>query len=284
MIPPSRRMGAGHGSAVRRSRCTCATSCSIGEPLAHDAGQRLVGACLVVHIQPDAGVVSEVKLGDIAVKTPLAAMLVDAFHPALEHGIEAFDGIGMDDAVPIFSVAVTDEIMLSEVLPEMDILASFVGHDAGSGQHMDFDDRQQIGCFGAVHVERTGLPTTFNQSHDRVFVGIAALDGHAFLLADEGLVNLDNGTGAAHGIDIAAGHGFADAMAQEPCGFEAAAKGPVKLAGADTLRAAAHEVDRLQPNPQRLMAGLENGSHADGKGFTAGFGFVDPSHEQGGPA
>lgn len=64
-------------------------------------------------------------------------------------------------------------------------------------------------------------------------------------------------------------HGFADAMAKEPSGLHGAAKGPLKLAGRDALFAAAHQIDGLQPDMHRGVAGLEDGPDADGELFPA---------------
>jgi Resolvase, N terminal domain len=61
-----------------------------------------------------------------------------------------------------------------------------------------------------------------------------------------------------------------DAMAQEPCGFQAATKGPLKPAGADPLLAGTHQIYRLEPHPQRHMAGFEHATHPNGKGLAAG--------------
>ncbi len=46
----------------------------------------------------------------------VAAMLVDALHPALEHGIEALDSVGMDDAAPMLARRVANKIMFGKYL------------------------------------------------------------------------------------------------------------------------------------------------------------------------
>ena len=60
---------------------------------------------------------AEIELGKIAVQMLLAAMLVHTFHPALEDRIEAFDGIGVDDATHILADAVIDGLMHPGSLP-----------------------------------------------------------------------------------------------------------------------------------------------------------------------
>ena len=68
----------------------------IGQSLPFDAEQRAVGALDVVDAEPNAIGVPEIKLGQIAVKMLLAAMLIDADHAALENAVIAFDGVGVD--------------------------------------------------------------------------------------------------------------------------------------------------------------------------------------------
>ena len=76
-------------------------------------------------------------------------VLVDAFHPALEHRIVAFDGIGMHDPANVFPGAVARGVMFGEVLVQLRILAGFIGHDVGAGRNVRLDDWQQVLVFGA---------------------------------------------------------------------------------------------------------------------------------------
>lgn len=64
-------------------------------------------------------------------------------------------------------------------------------------------------------------------------------------------------------------HALADAMRQESCGCHAAADGPVGLLRAHALLGRADQMNDLQPDPQRLMAGLEDGPHSDGERLAA---------------
>jgi uncharacterized protein related to proFAR isomerase len=56
------------------------------------------------------GGVAEIELAQVAVQMGLAAVLVDALHPALEHGEVVFDGVRMHVAAHTYSSAewVTD--------------------------------------------------------------------------------------------------------------------------------------------------------------------------------
>ena len=49
-------------------------------------------------------------------------------------------------------------------------------------------------------------------------------------------------------------------MAEEPRGFHAAAEGALQLTGRDAFFRGTEQVDRLQPDVQRHMAELENGT------------------------
>ena len=70
--------------------------------------------------------------------------------------------------------------------------------------------------------------------------------------------------------DIATGsHGVADTMAKEPCGFHAAAEHALKLPGRNAFLTGAKQMNGLQPEPERQLGFLENGTHADSKGLAA---------------
>ena len=68
---------------------------SIGETLANDALERLVGTCAVVHTERNPVVVPEIELGKVAIQMLPAAMLINAGHSALEDAEEAFDGVAL---------------------------------------------------------------------------------------------------------------------------------------------------------------------------------------------
>jgi hypothetical protein len=59
-------------------------SLSIGQTLAADGRERHGSAGVVVDAESRAGVVAEIEFREVAVQMGLAAMLVDAAHPALE--------------------------------------------------------------------------------------------------------------------------------------------------------------------------------------------------------
>jgi hypothetical protein len=81
---------------------------------------------------------------------------------------------------------------------------------------------------------------------------------------------------AAHQREIAAAHRFTDTMRHEPSGFQGHAKAAVKLVRADALLASGDEEDRLQPDVQRHMRTLEDGSLPHGELLAALVALVQP--------
>ena len=63
-------------------------------------------------------------------------------------------------------------------------------------------------------------------------------------------------------------------MSEVPCGFHAATKHSLKLAGRNSFLAGAHQVDDLEPEMQGQMAAFKDGPHTHGKGLTAGVALV----------
>src|SRR6202051_995213 len=78
------------------------TSRSIGQPLADSALNRAGGALNVIYAEPNAVAISEIELRQIAVQMLLLAMLVDAFHAALEDRIVALNGVGRNIVADVF--------------------------------------------------------------------------------------------------------------------------------------------------------------------------------------
>ena len=60
------------------------TNPPIGQTLPADGGQQHVVAFGISDLERRAAVVTEIELGKVAMQVSLAAMLVDAQHPALE--------------------------------------------------------------------------------------------------------------------------------------------------------------------------------------------------------
>jgi hypothetical protein len=79
---------------------------SIGQPLSDYATQRLLCSGNVIHAERNAVRIAEIKLAQISVEVLLFAMLINAFHAALEDRIEAFNGVGVCLAANVFVFAV----------------------------------------------------------------------------------------------------------------------------------------------------------------------------------
>src|SRR5205085_7122017 len=97
----------------------------------------------------------------------------------------------------------------------------------------------------------------------------------ALFVPVESLINLQYLAFAADWIGAVIFHGFANAMPNEPAGFEIDAENAAELVGAETLLAAAHQVHGLEPNVQRHMAFLKDGVDLDGERLPARPTFVD---------
>lgn len=220
---------------------------------------------------PTIGIMHKPKKGSPAYaleEMALAAVLIDALHAPLEDGEEVFDGVGVNVAAPIFTLAMRDNTVLREGLGKADILACFVGHDARFVRDVLLQDRDNGLGLNVLHMDATNASAALDKRQDGVLVGIApalllTFRLHALLLADEGFVGLDNAAIAAHRREIASAHCLADAMAHKPCGFQGHAQGAMQLVRADSLLAGRQQIDRLQPQAQRDMALLEDGADLD---------------------
>ena len=128
-------------------------------------------------------------------------MLIDTFHAAFEHAVEAFDRVRVDQTPAPFIRAVTNKIV-GKLPAKVGILTGLIRHDVSAGRNMRFDDRQQVGSGRAFNVEGTrasAIRTALDQCQHNVLVRIAPrLRSLLVLSADEGLVNLHNFALAAH--------------------------------------------------------------------------------------
>ena len=93
-------LGVRHAFSARRLRlASCFGSGPanppIGEALAFDAAQSAIRALGIVHAKAGTVRIAEVELGKVAVQMFFAAMLIDAFHAALEHAEIVLDRVRM---------------------------------------------------------------------------------------------------------------------------------------------------------------------------------------------
>lgn len=113
----------------------------VGEALADHTAKDQVCALSVLDTSCRAVGVAEVIFRQIAVQVLLAAMLVDAPHPALEDAEVAFDGVGVDGAAHVLARAVVHALMVGNVERDEAIDGAFVGHDASFAADVGGDNR-----------------------------------------------------------------------------------------------------------------------------------------------
>src|ERR1035438_8928856 len=76
--------------------CLPSVKRSIGEPFPDNTLQRALGALGVIYAEFDAIAMAEIELCDIAMQMLLGAMLVNAFHAALENAVVSLSRIDTD--------------------------------------------------------------------------------------------------------------------------------------------------------------------------------------------
>ena len=122
-------------------------------------------------------------------------------------------------------------------------------------------------------MERAHAAVTLDKRHHGMFFGRRQECLTASLAADIGLIDFDGLARPALGFGEHAAmifHGFTDTMREEPRGFQAAAKHPLKLAGADALLAGAHQMNGLKPQAKRQVAVLKDAAHPHRERLAAG--------------
>jgi len=252
---------------------------SIGEPLTLGRLQGNAGTAHVINFKFGAGVLAEIKFGQIAVKVLLATMLVNADHAALEHAEKAFKGIGVNLAAVLaradIALVVIDALMFQA---GVDVDAAAIGMQDGAGQHVAFQNVLNGDLGGFLDALAADLAAALNKAHDLLLMTHATPSLLAVLAisgADVGFVGLDDLATATKRASVrTGGHRFPDAVAKEPSGFHGARQIPLDLTGADPLLAGAHQMNDLKPQVQGKMAALENGPLTDGKGLPAGIALV----------
>lgn len=247
-----------------------ASSGLVGEALADNALERLVGAHGIVNAQRNTSIVAEIKLLQVAVEVTLATVLVNALHAALKDREVAFDRVRGGGATDVFLGLVAHNLMAHELGTHRLVDVRLVGVQRGRTVGIAVEDRLQRLPVRLVDMERANLAAALDKSeHDALVMEADAGVGLAFLLADVGLVRFKMLAGAAQRIAGATLHGMADAVRQEPRRLKGDAQHAMKLVAAHALLAGVEQVNGLQPQVQRDMAGLENGPDLDREGLAA---------------
>src|SRR2546430_16710258 len=106
----------------RNPRLLC-VSPPICQALAGDALERDCSTLFIRHTELGAIVVSEVELGDIALKMLLANMVIRSDQAALEDVEEALGGIDMSGSASVFALSMGDGGMFAKLRANGDISA-----------------------------------------------------------------------------------------------------------------------------------------------------------------
>ncbi len=91
-------------------------SCLVGQPLADDAGQNVIGPRVIVHAKSNTMIVPEIKFRKVPVQVLLGAMLISTAHATLEDREIAFDGIAVHVAAHIFAARMLDGFVLGDLI------------------------------------------------------------------------------------------------------------------------------------------------------------------------
>jgi hypothetical protein len=179
-------------------------------------------------------------------------------------------------------------IVAGKTLADVTIGAQLVGHQPTLGIGCPENHAAQSSGGDVLNLAGTRPAAALDEGNDRnaVTAGAALLPaklrmqnpGRAALPVDGvGFVRLDDRPFAAQRprAAVVRHHRFADAMADEPSGFEINTEDAAELICAKTLLRGAHQVHGLQPNVHRHMAFLEDGADLDGEWLPTGVAFVD---------
>ena len=219
-------------------------------------------------------IMPEGKLIEIERQIVTGDLMERTHDAALDQGPEAVDVGGMDVAANVLLVLVTDgPVLHAEILLDAPVSAMFV-----SSNQLDLagdclrDESLQGGGVGILDHLRHNITLAGDGSDDRdlssrATPALAALasstDTSAVavlgLPADIGLVNFHDTRQLA---ELLIPHGGSDSMTHVPRSpVGATSDHTVNLECADSLLAAAHEEDDLEPSPQRIIGVLEDRAH-----------------------
>lgn len=245
------------------------TSCFIGQSLALHALKRDCSALRVIDPEFGAGIHAEIKLRQVAIQVLVVHVLVDANEAALEDRKEAFERVGVHVAAHPFELGVVDRFVLRLGRHDEFVRLRAVGDEAALEVQVLIESLADVPM---VQIHGADFAAALDQAEylgsglgiQRSPNGLTSLGG----LGQIGLVSL-NGDAIAADQPAAVLHGLANPMPEEPRGFHAAIEHALDLAGADAFLAGTHQMDDLQPQVQRQMAGFEDRAHADGKRLLA---------------
>ena len=152
-------------------RTVSVSSRLISQALPDDALQRASARCNIVNAELHAIAVAEIKFGQIPMQMLLFAVLIDAFHAALEDRIVALDGVGvmvrrLRDGIFVLGYGSQSHGRQSRRRLR---IGRLVGHDPRSRRRWR-GNRHRFGNGGAGDMEAAGRTAAFNKSERDILV------------------------------------------------------------------------------------------------------------------
>ena len=87
----------------------------------------------------------------------LGAMLIDAFHAALEDAVKSFKIVVINFAANVFLRAVNNKFMTRKIFVQMSVLAGLISHDLSFFRNVSPQDWHKVRSARSVNVERADL-------------------------------------------------------------------------------------------------------------------------------
>src|SRR5208337_1495157 len=100
-------------------------------------------------------------------------MLVNAIDTAFEDAEKAFNRVGMDSAPGVFTLAMSHNVMVSELGTDQAVLPSIISHKVGFGNDIRLEIGLQGVSFYAGNMERADLAVALHKRENSVFVPVS---------------------------------------------------------------------------------------------------------------
>ncbi len=192
-----------------------------------------------------------------------AELMVSTSNGTLQEAPDVFNGVSVGIFHNVFTLAVSDRLMLSVMVPYTPIRRPIVGVDGlGFVLGVLLNEIVQGLSIEAVNNLESGLAATLDDSNDDTLVALVAFPVSPLFAADPSFVNLDL---AAQLGRIELSHCGADAMAKIPCGFVRNPYGTLDLIGRDAFLGLQHQVDGDEPLGKRKVAVMKDGACRHGE-------------------
>jgi hypothetical protein len=215
-------------------------------------------------------------------KVFLAAMLIDAFHAALEDAVEALQRVCVDlhaslaVCVAVLAPRMVNGVMLGELIAELGVPRGLIGHHVAFASKVRANDRKGFVFRDCLDMERASLAAALNERKHGVLMPMRGFGfRNALFPSDECLIHLDDRAEAAQRREAARSHRLTDAMTEKPCRLKRDAEGPMQLICAEAFFRGTEKMDCDQPIPHLDMAILENRADLDREFFPASIALIE---------